>query len=96
MHWTRLGRATNEDKIWSRPPLEHRNFLDCVKSRKLTTYNAEQLHRLSTAMHIGNIAMELGRKLQWDPQAEAFKNDAAADALRSREERDWTKGLAKG
>ena len=78
----------DKDRIWSRPPLEHRNFLDCVKSRKLTTYNAEQLHRLSTVMHIGNIAMELGRTLDWDPKSESFK-DADANALRSRKSRDW-------
>lgn len=83
------------DKIWARPPLEHRNFLDCVKSRKSTTYNAEQLHRLSTAMHIANISMEQGRKLKWDPETEKF-NDNSANALRSRDERDWAKGLAVG
>ena len=42
-------------------------------------------------MHLGNIAMELGRRLTWDPEKEAFKDDAAANALRSRESRDWTK-----
>ena len=30
-------------------------------------------------MHIGNIAMWLGRKLQWDPDKEHFVNDPAAD-----------------
>jgi len=78
-----------KDKIWARPPLEHRNFLDCIKSRKTTTYSPEDVHRLSTVMHIGNIAMELGRKLRWDPQSEAFKDDKRANELRSRESRDW-------
>ena len=56
------------NKIWPMPPNEQRNFLDCVKSRKPTTYTAEADQRLSTTMHIGNIAMQLGRKLKWDPQ----------------------------
>ncbi len=81
-----------KSKMWPRPPGEHRDFLDCVKSRKATTYPAEHGQRLSTVMHIGNIAIELGRKLTWDPGAEAFVNDEGANRLRSRESReDWKK-----
>lgn len=79
-------------KIWPLPPGEHRDFLDCVKSRKATTYTAEALHRLSTVMHIGNISMELKRKLKWDPESESF-NDDEANRLRSRTARtDWKSG----
>ena len=82
-----------ENKIWPMPPTEHRNFLDCVRSRKMTTYHPEALHRLSTVMHLGAISMELGRKLKWNPEAEAFEDDAAANKLRSRESRDdWQTG----
>ena len=43
-------------------------------------------------MHIGNIAMTLGRKLKWDPHNESFPGDEAANALRSRPSRDdWKK-----
>jgi len=78
------------NKIWPMPPNEQRNFLDCVKSRRPTTYTAEADQRLSTTMHIGNIAMELGRKLKWDPKTESFPGDDAANALRSRPARnDW-------
>jgi hypothetical protein len=49
------------------------------------------LHRLCTTLHLGAIAMELGRPLKWDPVKEQF-DDAAANALRSRTMRnDWTK-----
>lgn len=79
-------------KIWPLPPGEHRDFLDCVKSRKTNTYTAEALHRLSTVMHIGNISMELKRKLKWDPESESF-NDDEANRLRSRTARkDWQTG----
>jgi len=77
-----------DNKIWPLPPGEHRDFINCVKSRKAPTYTAEDLHRLSTAMHIGNIALELGRPLKWDPEGEAFVDDKEANALRSRESRD--------
>jgi len=79
-------RAGN--KIWPMPPNEQRNFLNCVKTRQPTTYTAEAGQRLSTAMHVGNIAMQLGRKLKWDPESEAFPGDEAANALRSRPARD--------
>jgi myo-inositol 2-dehydrogenase / D-chiro-inositol 1-dehydrogenase len=80
------------NKIWPMPPNEQRNFLDCVKSRQPTTYTAEADQRLSTTMHIGNIAMQLERKLKWDPQSESFLGDEAANALRSRPARDdWMK-----
>ncbi len=79
------------NKLWPLPTSEHRDFLACVKSRKRTTYTAEDLHRLSTVMHIGNISMELGRKLKWDPKTESF-DDSAANKLRARESRDdWKK-----
>ncbi len=76
-------------KMWPRPAGEHRNFLDCIKSRKPTTYTAESIQRLSTVMHIANISIWLGRKLEWDPKTESFPGDAAANALRARESRDW-------
>lgn len=70
---------------------EHRNFLDCVRSRKPCYAPAETGHRTITIAHIGNIAMLLGRKLRWDPKAERFVNDSAADAMLSREQREpWT------
>jgi myo-inositol 2-dehydrogenase/D-chiro-inositol 1-dehydrogenase len=34
------------------------------------------------------IAMKLDRPLTWDPKTERFVNDAAANAMRSRPERD--------
>ena len=63
---------------------EHRNFLDCVKSRKDPYLPAETGHRLATLMHMGNISMRLGRKLQWDPQKEEFIGDKEANAMRTK------------
>jgi predicted dehydrogenase len=78
------------NKLWPMPPSEHRNFLDGVKSRKPTTYTAEDYQRLATTLHLGNIAMTLGRKVKWDPLSESFPGDPAANALCHRESRqDW-------
>lgn len=70
---------------------EHRNFLDCVKSRKPCYAPAETGHRTITIAHIGNIAMLLGRGLRWDPKTERFDGDAEANAMLSRKQREpWT------
>ena len=57
------------------------NFLDCIKNRKETICTAEIGHRSSTVCHLGNIAMMLGRKLKWEPKAERFINDSAANSM---------------
>ena len=64
---------------------EHRDFLDCVKSREQTYAPFEIGHRTITLSHIGNISMQLERKLQWDPHAERFVDDDDANAELSRE-----------
>lgn len=70
---------------------EHRNFLDCVKSRQPTYAPFETGHRTISIAHIGNIAMLLERKLKWDPAAEKFVGDGEADRMLSRTQREpWT------
>lgn len=75
---------------WPLPPAEQRNFLDCVKSRKPTTYTAADNHLLSTTLHMGVICIQLGRKLRWDLKTESFVNDSEANSMCKRPEaRDW-------
>ncbi len=82
--------GVNETHLYTAPS-EHRNFLDCIKTRKAPYFPAEIGHRCCTVMHIGNIAMWTGRKLRWDPQAERFANDAVANRYLSRAMRQpWT------
>jgi predicted dehydrogenase len=70
---------------------EHRNFYDCVKTRKPTYAPAEIGHRSITIAHLGNIAMQLGRKLRWNPDAEDFVGDSAASSMLIRPQRSpWT------
>ena len=65
---------------------EHENFLKCIKSRNPVFHPVEDMHRTSTIAHIGNKAMKLKRKLQWDPVKEEFINDSEANSLCTREE----------
>ncbi|MDG2169469.1 MAG: Gfo/Idh/MocA family oxidoreductase [Opitutales bacterium] len=75
-----------KNKIWPMPPTEHRNFLNIIRNGKSANYSSRALHKLSNSMHIGAIAMEVGRSLKWDPDKEVF-DDAEANALRTRERR---------
>ncbi|MCB9890936.1 MAG: Gfo/Idh/MocA family oxidoreductase [Planctomycetes bacterium] len=62
-------------------PGHHRNFLDCIRSRRAPIADAENGHRSATVCHLGNIAMRLGRSLRWDPVRERFLDDDAACRL---------------
>ncbi len=62
----------------------HRNFIDCVKTRRDTIAPPEVAHRSVTICHLGNIALKLGRKLRWDPGNERFVNDSEANQMLSR------------
>ena len=87
----RVAFPPQDSKIWPMPPGEHQDFIDSVKSRQNPLYPPEAIHHLSTAMHLGNISMILGRKLTWDPAKEEFPNDPEANRLQSRAMRaPWT------
>jgi predicted dehydrogenase len=57
-----------------------RNFLECVKSRSEPTAPVEIGHRSASICHLGNIAIKLEAKLQWDPKAERFVGDRSEEA----------------
>ena len=58
-----------------------RNFLDCIKTRGETITPAEVGHRSTSLCLLANIAMQLKRKLNWDPATERFTNDDEANRL---------------
>ncbi|MDB4582045.1 Gfo/Idh/MocA family oxidoreductase [Draconibacterium sp.] len=65
----------------------HQNFIDCIKSRKETVAPAEIGHRSISVALIGEIAMQTGKKLKWDPKAERFTNNEEANKLLMRDYR---------
>jgi myo-inositol 2-dehydrogenase / D-chiro-inositol 1-dehydrogenase len=74
--------------LYTEPAREHRNFIDCVRSRRDPYFPVEKLHRLSSLLHCGNICLKLGRKLNWNPDTEEFVGDDAANRLRVRAMRE--------
>ena len=65
-----------------------RDFLDCVKSRGQPRANAEVACYSHIACHAANIALFLGRKVNYDPIKSEFPGDAEANRLRSEALRD--------
>ena len=57
------------------------NWLDGICTRKTPICDAVVGHRSASVCHIGNIALRLGRKLQWDPAQEQFVNDNEANKM---------------
>jgi len=60
-----------------------RNFLDCVKSRGRPRADADIACQAHIACHAANIALFLGRKVQYDPVKNEFIGDEEANRMRS-------------
>jgi len=60
-----------------------RDFLDCVKTRGRTRADADAACQAHIACHAANIALFLGRKLQYDPVKNEFIGDEQANRLRA-------------
>ncbi len=66
------------------PATHVRNFLDCVKSRKLTRANALAAAQAHVTAHAAYIMATLGRPLKFDPKSDSFVGDDEANRMRSR------------
>jgi len=68
-------------------------WLDCIRKRSPRGLNVpvEVGHRSATVCHLGNIAMELGRKLKWDAAKEQVLDDDEANRMVQRTMREpWS------
>jgi predicted dehydrogenase len=97
--WVDLGGATHPPALASaeigpdeihlyESRSQHGNFIDCVKSRVPTAAPVETAHRSISVAHLGNIAMQVGRKIRWDPAQEEILGDEAAARLVGRPKRE--------
>jgi predicted dehydrogenase len=64
------------------------NFFDCVAARKQPVSDVVSQHASATTCHLGNIACRLGRPVKWNAAASRFVDDAEADAMLSRPQRE--------
>ena len=79
-----LKSPTGPDEIHLPLKSEKRDFIDAIKTRGQTLADAEVGHRTTSLCQLGHIAIQVGRKLKWDPDAERFTNDETANRLLSR------------
>ncbi len=64
-----------------RSPGHYRDFLDCIKSREETLTPCETAHRSATPGHLGQIAMQLGRRIHFNPETEEIIGDQTASEM---------------
>lgn len=69
-------------------PGHHRDWLDCIRSRKRPICDVEIGARSVTVCHLGNLVYWNRRPLRWDPANWEFPNDEEANSWRDRTRRD--------
>jgi len=79
IHLPRSNPARSEEASKYHIPDHMRNFLAAVKSRRDPIEPVEVGHRTAPICHLGNIVMQLKRKLRWDPVKEEFPGDDEAN-----------------
>ncbi len=82
---TLLTSTIKPDEIHLYKSNNHKgNLFECIKSRAETIAPVEVAHRSCTMCLLGDIAMQLGQKLKWDPQRERIVDNDTANRLLSR------------
>jgi hypothetical protein len=78
-----------KDEVHLEPsPGHHRNWIDCIRSRKRPVADVEIGARSVAVVQLGNLAYWHHRRLKWDPQAWKFVGDEEANKWLDRERRD--------
>ena len=72
-------KAGDNDAPYEGRASHHVDFIEALKSRKDAVVPIEIGHKTCVACTLGNIAYELGRPLEWDPDNEKFLNDPEAE-----------------
>lgn len=74
----------------------HSNFFEAIRSGKPVNAPANVGHLSASLAHLGNIAVQLGRVLEFDAARERFPKDAQADSLVRRTYRSGHWAIPKG
>jgi hypothetical protein len=72
----------------SKSPGHHRDWIECIRTRKRPICDVEIGARSVTIVHLGNLAYWNHRRLKWDPKAWKFVGDAEANQWLDRPRRD--------
>lgn len=63
------------------------NFMECIKTRKQPASDVVSHNRMLNVCHAINVAMRLGRAVEYDPKTETFGSDEQANSFIAREQR---------
>ncbi len=77
-----------KDVHLEKSPGHHRNWLDCIRSRKRPLADVDIGARSVAITILGNLAYWNGRHLRWDPAKWEFVDDPEANRWLDRERRD--------
>lgn len=85
---TYMGRECELGPSGSGLANHYKNFIDTIRANDPSMLNGkiEEGVYSCMVMHLGNIAYQLGRSLEFDPVKMKFKNDKEANAMITREE----------
>lgn len=69
----------------------HREFANAIKSRKECSCRFAYGHRVTSVGNMGNIALKVGQRLEWDGKAERFTNHESANQhlMRAEYRKPW-------
>jgi predicted dehydrogenase len=91
-----LGSVTGPNEIHLHESKDHHaNWLNAIITGAPNIAPIEAGHRACSVCLLNNIAMQLKRRLYWDPVLEKFKNDDEANFMLKRSER-WPYQIDKG
>ena len=84
-------------------PLQEQNtddhvadFIDAIRTGRKANANAEVAHLTTSLCHLGNIAMQVGQSLRFDPEQERFVDSPAANELLARKYHEGHWAVPKG
>tara|TARA_R110002049_G_scaffold285698_1_gene466653 strand:+ start:14760 stop:16094 length:1335 start_codon:yes stop_codon:yes gene_type:complete len=78
-----------DDSSWEGVKRSHMgNLFKCIKSGDTPISDVVTVGNSTIACHLSNIGLRLGRKLNWDPDAEQFVDDDEANAMIHRKQRE--------
>jgi predicted dehydrogenase len=82
----KIELGPNDERLY-KSEHHHLNWLDCIRTRQRPICDVAIGASSVIVCHLGNISMQLGRPLKWDPDKQEFIGDDMANRLRSRPKR---------
>ena len=95
--WTHYPRSGEPEvhPSFDNMQIEHaKNFAACIRGEEeVPATSIEEGHKTSVTCHLGNICVELGRRIEFDTEQEVTVGDPEAKAMEGREYRGEWAGL---